>query len=311
MAKLFKILLILATLGFTWMAWATGQPAKATAQQASLIEIQSGGESRWYRVHYPTGYQSGSSYPVVLAFHGGGGNAVQFMRQSGLNDSADQHGFVVVYPEGSGKLGGSPWFRVETWNAGSCCGYASKHNIDDVGFVRDLLSDLATRMQIEPGSVFATGHSNGGMLCYRLAIEAPELFAAIAPNATCRNFDALPQVPMPIIAFHGLLDCNVPWQGGMGCGVSGVSMRSQRDSLLPFALVNGAQLPPRHQPTEKRGKAWRYEAPAPQSGADVHYWWMFDHGHAWPGHGSAIGDPCNFDIDINEEMWVFFEQHRG
>ncbi|MAW59538.1 MAG: phospholipase [Planctomycetes bacterium] len=281
------------------------------ASGARLVELQSGGMARWYRVHTPPQFDPQTPTPVVLAFHGGGGNAVQFMNQSGLNAAADRHGFVVVYPEGTGKLGGKPWFRLQTWNAGSCCGYASEQNIDDVGFVRDLLADLDQRMTIETGSVFATGHSNGGMLCYRLAIEAPELFAAIAPNASCRNFNGLPQQPMPIIAFHGALDCNVPWQGGVGCGVSGVWMRSQRDSLLPFLQINGATLPPRQPPAERRGKALRYEATAAQSGADVHYWWMLDHGHAWPGHGSAIGDPCNFDIDINEEMWVFFDRYRG
>lgn len=278
---------------------------------ATLIKIQSNGMPRWYRVHTPPGFDENRPTPVVLAFHGGGGNAIQFMNQSGLNDTADKHGFVVVYPEGTGVLGGAPWFRLQTWNSGSCCGYAAENNIDDVSFTRDLLADLATRMSVEADSVFATGHSNGGMMCYRLAIEAPELVDAIAPNATCRNLNAQPQAPMPVIAFHGQLDCNVPWQGGIGCGVSGVWMRSQRDSLLPFVQINGGTPPPRGAPAERRGKALRYEAPGPQSGADVHYWWMTDHGHAWPGHGSAIGDPCNFDIDINEEIWVFFERYRG
>lgn len=281
------------------------------AAGATLFKIQSDGISRWYRVHVPPQFDPDEGYAVVLAFHGGGGNAVQFMNQSGLNEAADRHDFVVVYPEGTGRLGGAPLFRLQTWNAGGCCGYASDHEIDDVQFVRDLLADLGTRMTIDPDAIFATGHSNGGMMSYRLGIEAPDLIDAIAPNACCLILNQRPQTPIPLIAFHGKLDCNVPFEGGVGCGISGVDMSSQFQSLRPFLQVNGALTPPLDQPAERRGKALRFEAPAPTTGADVHYWWMLDHGHAWPGHGSAIGDPCNLDIDINDEMWVFFDQHRG
>jgi polyhydroxybutyrate depolymerase len=282
--------------------------AGATAG-ATLYRIRSGGIFRWYRVHYPPTFDAQSPTPVVVAFHGGGGNAIQFMQQTELNDASNLHGFVVVYPEGTGTLGGWPLFSFETWNAGDCCGYASNRQINDVQFARDLITDLDTRMKIDRDALFATGHSNGGMMSYRLAVEAPDLFVAVAPNSASLQLQTRPAVPIPLIAFHGKLDCNVPFQGGMGCGVSGVSMQSQRNSVIPFVQVNQALLPPLNQPSEVRGKALRYEAPS-SLGADVFYWWMLDHGHAWPGHGSAINDPVNMDIDANEEIWLFFDQHR-
>lgn len=277
---------------------------------ATLYRIRSNGIFRWYRVHYPPSFDSQTPTEVVVAYHGGGGDAVQFMNQSGLNAASDQHGFVVVYPEGTGVLGGWPFFTLQTWNAGQCCGYAAENNIDDVKFTRDMLDDLATRMTIDSDALFATGHSNGAMMCYRMAIEASGVYAAIAPNAGSRDVFANPTQPVPMVVFHGKLDCNVPFAGGMGCGISGTYKLSQEDSLKPFVIKNKAVVPPLNQPSESRGNAHRYEAPAPTTGANIHYWWMTNHGHAWPGHGSAIGDPCNFDIDINEEMWVFFDQHR-
>ncbi len=282
----------------------------ANSAGTTLYRIRSNGIYRWYRVHYPPNFNAQDPTPVVVGYHGGGGNAEQFMNQSGLNAASDLHGFVMVYPEGTGALGGWPFFTLQTWNAGQCCGYAADNNIDDVKFTRDMLSDLGTRMTIDTGALFATGHSNGAMMCYRMAIEASGVFAAIAPNAGSRDVFASPTQPVPVIAFHGKLDCNVPFEGGMGCGISGTYKLSQEDSLKPFIQKNKAVVPPLDQPTESRGNAHRFEAPAPTTGADVHYWWMTDHGHAWPGHGSAIGDPCNDDIDINEEMWVFFDQHR-
>jgi polyhydroxybutyrate depolymerase len=75
---------------------------------------------------------------VVLAFHGGGSNAQQMVRFCGLNEKADEAGFIVVYPSGTGRLE-----RALTWNAGNCCAYAVFNQVDDVGFVRALVDDLA------------------------------------------------------------------------------------------------------------------------------------------------------------------------
>ena len=63
---------------------------------------------------------------------------------------ADREGFVVVYPNGSGLLRA----RLLTWNAGGCCGYAMRADVDDVGFVRALLDDLAARVAFDRRRVY-------------------------------------------------------------------------------------------------------------------------------------------------------------
>lgn len=283
-------------------------PQEVPASSLLLRSIRSGGMRRWYRVHVPPSYDPAVPAPVLLAFHGGGGNARQFADQTGLEATADKYGFLLVFPEGTGALGGWPWFTLETWNAGNCCGWAVNHHVDDVLFTRDMLDAVEAEWNVDPGQVFATGHSNGAMMCYRLAVEAPDRIVAIAPNAGALGVDGVPPLPIPIIAFHGRLDCHVPFAGGSGCGISGVDYRSQEETLRPFVLRNGVRLPT--GPAERRGKAERWEGLAPTTGADIFYWWLIDGGHSWPGHGSAIGDPVNRDIDINEELWLFFRNHR-
>ena len=54
------------------------------------------------------------------------GEMVQFC---GLSEKADKEGFIVVYPNGTGRME-----RMLTWNAGTCCGCGPR-NVDDVGFV--------------------------------------------------------------------------------------------------------------------------------------------------------------------------------
>lgn len=276
----------------------------AAAPPMQLRSVQSGGLTRWFRVHEPDDYNPAQPTPVVLAFHGGGGNARQFADQSELHITADAEDFLLVFPEGTGAVGGPPLYLLETWNAGNCCGYAQQNNIDDVQFTRDMVAALAGEWNVALDHVYATGHSNGGMMAYRLGMEAPDLVAAIGPNAAARGIDGLPASEVPVFVMHGKLDFNVPFQGGVGVGPSGTDYRSQQDSLRPFAIANGAT---GLQLAEVRGEAKRFESTGTSS-APIYYWWLKDGGHSWPGHSSAIGDPVNMDIDANVELWNFFSQ---
>src|SRR3546814_3263586 len=85
--------------------------------------------------------------------------------------SSDLHDFIVVYPDGVGRA----------WNAGSCCAKPMKEKIDDVGFVRAVIADVKHRYKIDATRIYGTGFSNGAMLLHRIACDAPDTFAAIAP----------------------------------------------------------------------------------------------------------------------------------
>ena len=85
--------------------------------------------TRTYFVHIPPKHDSKKPTPVVVVYHGGASNAQQMVRFCGLNETADQYGFITVYPSGTGRLKGAL-----TWNGGNCCGYAMQQNVDDVAF---------------------------------------------------------------------------------------------------------------------------------------------------------------------------------
>ena len=77
--------------------------------------LQHDGRTRSYIVHIPPKYDAKQPTPVVLAFYGGG-NAEQMVRFCGLNEKADKEGFIVVYPNRTGRQK-----RMLTWNGGNCC----------------------------------------------------------------------------------------------------------------------------------------------------------------------------------------------
>jgi poly(3-hydroxybutyrate) depolymerase len=172
------------------------------------ILIQSGGLTRSYNVHIPTGYDGTVAVPLVLDLHGSGANGVGQELISGFRAVADANGFIVAYPDG----------EFQQWNAGVCCDPAAAAGVDDVGFARAVVADIASKTNIDALRVYATGLSNGGGMTHRLACEAADVFAAAAPVAFPLALDPLtacqPVRPISVLHFAGLTDMIIPYDGG-------------------------------------------------------------------------------------------------
>ena len=67
--------------------------------------LPSGGANRTFLLHLPPHFDGKTPLPLVLVLHGGGGNAEGAARMTGFSREADREGFMVVYPNGSGRLG--------------------------------------------------------------------------------------------------------------------------------------------------------------------------------------------------------------
>ena len=89
------------------------------------------------------------------------------------NAVADQHGFVVVYPEGIDL----------SWADGRGASVPDRQGVDDVGFLAALADRLTQDFGIDRGRVFATGMSAGAFMANRLACARADVFSAIAPVA--------------------------------------------------------------------------------------------------------------------------------
>jgi polyhydroxybutyrate depolymerase len=264
------------------------------------------GRDRSYTLNLPPNYYSSTSaLPLVIAMHGGGGNSAQFEASSLLTRKADSAGFAVVYPNGtSASLG------LNTWNGGGCCGSAVTNNVDDVAFVRALITDLISRHRLDPRRVYATGHSNGGIMSYRLACELSDRIAAVAPNAgPLMVASCTPARPVPVLHMHSKLDTNVPVAGGFGSGIAGVGFPSVASSVARAAAANGCAATATVLSTSAllTRSTW---APC-RGGAAVELILTEDGGHSWPGGtaGTVTGDPPSAAINGNDELWAFFQRY--
>lgn len=262
------------------------------------------GISRSYLINLPPNYYDSSGFSLVIAMHGGGGSAQQFEKSSRLSDKANASGFMVVYPNGTGL--------IQTWNAGSCCGYAVTNRVDDVKFISSLIDQLISTYKINPKKIYATGHSNGGMMCYRLACKLANKIAAIAPNSSTmvETAPCNPSRPVPILHMHSKLDQNVNYKGGIGIGISGVYYPPVDSVLNVFSLINKCSNPSQVVISNPLYTFTKWSSCT--NNVTIQYYLTNDGGHAWPGGlpGSAGADMPSTAINANDLLWDFFQQYQ-
>ena len=280
--------------------------------------VRHGGRDRSYIVHVPPAGAS-APLPVVLAFHGGGGNAIGFKAYGELDRVADREHFLVVYPNGTGPLPN----RLLTWNAGDgCCGYALENQVNDVGFVAVLLMDLAARTQIDRRRVYATGHSNGGIFAHRLGAERSGVIAAIAAVSGSLDLKSFrPGRPVPVLDIHSVDDPRALYNGGLGPPFPGTDTRIRhqpvQEGLDRWIAANGCRTQPDTvSRLNKEGQSatllvWR----SCRGGAEVAHWKLTGSGHGWPGTSTpaiaeAIVGPQSKLIRAADEVWAFVSRFR-
>ncbi len=319
MTKNHKIVSATVVLLFAALACARTTPTPTPVPQSTPIStvvispnedvertLNFGGIERSYILHVPSSYDGSKPTPLMLSFHGGGGNAENQKRLTDDNELSDEQGFIVVYPNGTGKLN-----NVLTWNGGNCCGYATRNNVDDVGFVRALVAELQSQYNIDPKRIYATGFSNGGILSYRLACEAADIFAAIAPVSGTLNYDGCkPSEPVSVIHFHGTDDTHVPYNGGIGeDSLAGVPFTSVAYSVNFWLEADQcATVPESETYSDIQHDSYLNCA----GGAAVELYTIIGGKHARPGSDGPAGpngDEPTQTISASEIIWEFFAAH--
>jgi polyhydroxybutyrate depolymerase len=279
------------------------------AGEASTVALEHGGRERRYHLHVPPHAQNIAGMPLLLVLHGGGGNGEQVRATTGLAEAGVRAGFVVVFPDGTGPLRQ----KLLTWNSGGIAVYAAEHDIDDVAFLRAVVKDVQRRVPIDAERVFAAGHSNGGMMCHRLAREAADVFSGIAVVAGAMNFTAVDaKSPIAMLLIHGTADQHVLYDGGTPRAAIGragerkdASVRTAIDYYLERNGLNGYP--------DKRidGKVGTETWATGKNGTTtlpVRVVTLDGGGHAWPGSAektSRLAD-TPFPFEASAAILQFF-----
>lgn len=260
------------------------------------------GTEREYWIFVPDSI--GPQRPLVFFLHGYGKNADGYF--PALVETARKHGFVLCYPQGLKDPGkGKPGWNV---------GYPSQEGwqVDDVDFLLKLQKHLLKQYKLNGSNCFFSGMSNGGEMCYIMAYEHPESWAAICSLAGLTMEwlyrSEYPAAPVPFMEVHGTADRTSYWEGDPenkgGWG---------RYVAVPLAVGRLASV--NDCTHELRDTLVRY---TPESNTVVRHRYV---GGTRPGTNGGpsevrlyevIGGKHSFghkDMDVTEEMWDFFKQY--
>lgn len=257
--------------------------------------LEHDGVERIYDLYLPQAHNGTDPAPLVLNFHGWTSNSMAQESFSQFEAVAEAAGVVTVYPQGIDF----------SWNGGLCCGTAMADAVDDVGFVRSLVATLGETLCIDERRTYATGMSNGGFLSYRLACEASDLFAAIAPVAAVLGVDpesCNPERPVPAMHFHGTEDELVLYGGSIATGAPSVP-----DTIRGWSERNGCS--PDGAVTLDVDPVVCETWSGCEHDGSVVLCTAEGVGHCWPGQAECPFGDSTTAVNASEMMVEFFADH--
>jgi len=266
--------------------------------------------------------------PVVLLLHGGGGSSNQLWNGDdgqAWRNLADDHNLLLLVPQGRSDPGNA---ASHHWNdcRSNILEPSAASSADDVGFLRTVVDWATQQWPVDLDRVFVTGPSNGGMMSYRIAMEASNLVAAAAPiiaNLPDPSECVDPTRAVPILIMNGTEDPLMPWDGG--CVANARCERgtvgSTAEAVAFWVDVNAtvedpicSDLPDSDPNDGSTISVCTY--PNGTAGSEVVLYRIDGGGHAVPGPDPLpwwyrlIVGPKNHDISAPDEIWAFFDRHR-
>eukprot|EP00746_Dinoflagellata_sp_MGD_P079521 gnl/MRDRNA2_/MRDRNA2_31805_c0_seq1.p1 gnl/MRDRNA2_/MRDRNA2_31805_c0~~gnl/MRDRNA2_/MRDRNA2_31805_c0_seq1.p1 ORF type:complete len:336 (+),score=40.62 gnl/MRDRNA2_/MRDRNA2_31805_c0_seq1:117-1124(+) len=276
-----------------------------------------------------------SSSPIIVSLHAWGSNKEQQKEVDRLHTDPyiGEECSVIIYPQGQvrGMLFGAMGF---SWNAGGCCPNENKEHVDDVSFIRNLITYVASELEITTLNVFIVGLSNGGMMANRVACADERVRAIVAVSGplingtdgnadnVTENFSCTRQVP--ILHFHGTADPVVPYDGcniSTGNEVCRSLFKMAGGSIAPFPRVldyvsdwrarNGITREDTGSISFQNGTVTCMSSG--ESANNVTLCTVEGEGHAWPGECMVTSHipwfNCSMDIDASSQAMAFFRKH--
>lgn len=286
-----------------------------------------------YFVFTPDTYTAETPVPLLVMLHGCSQTALDFATGTGMNLLAEQHGFVVVYPQ-----------QVRAANQGLCWNWflpahqrrGSGEPARIAGIVEQTQQDI-TPWTIDPARIYVAGLSAGAAMAIILGATYPDVFAAIGVHsgleyqaatsvsqglqamrrggpdpdrqgsAAFEAMGALSRV-VPTIVLHGTADAVV-------APVNGEQV-IQQWMLTDHLASNNTYTADYSQPSSMTtgqipgGYAYVTAAWNAEGGETVQTYWQIDGlGHAWSGGNLAGSFTDPRGPHAGKAMYDFFMAH--
>jgi poly(hydroxyalkanoate) depolymerase family esterase len=274
--------------------------------QFTLHRYSDAGGEIDYRLYVPSTAISGM--PLVVMLHGCTQSAEDFARGTGMNELAEQQGFLVAYPVQSKAANAQRcwnWFRPSD----------QQRNRGEPSRIAGLTRQIIDQHQCDEGRIFVAGLSAGGAAAAIMGQTYPDLFAAVGIHSglACGAARDLPSAlvamsqggkengdpssrsnRVPVITFHGDRDFTVNHINSRHIGSAAVSGAQTLKTVTESGQVPGGHKYTREISTDRDGKCM------------LEQWTIHGAGHAWSGGSSSGSYTDALGPDASREMLRFF-----
>ncbi len=265
---------------------------------------------RAYRLYVPA--QAGTApMPLLVMLHGCKQNPDDFAAGTRMNLLAEQHGFLVAYPEQSTNANGSNcwnWFQQKDQQRGD----------GEPSILAAIVHEVIAAHDVDKSRVFVAGLSAGAAMAVILGATYPELFTAVgahsglpygaakdvgsafsAMRGAARPAAAPTATPLPTVVFHGDRDHTVAAANGSAIVAQAAAAGAAGNKGLTETTSTGGG--------DAGTRAFTKTAHVDSDGRpQVEHWVVHGGAHAWFG-GSRSGSYTDaMGPDASAEMLRFF-----
>lgn len=153
------------------------------------------GDEREYYVHIPSSYDESTPLPVVFMLHGITGFGERFYVISGWKELGEIENIITVYPSSwhychtdNGKVKNSNFWNTLPPTYKYC---ENERPRNDVKFLRQIISELNQRFNVDSKRIHLVGFSNGGSMAFRCAVEMGDVLASVVESAGSHPYNSV------------------------------------------------------------------------------------------------------------------------
>jgi polyhydroxybutyrate depolymerase len=162
------------------------------------------GDTREYYVHVPAAYTGSAATPAVIMLHGTGEDGANCYEVSGWPEVGETETILTVFPSSwrYNVIDEGVTLNTTKWHSFPggfefCAGESPR---DDIRFLRQVISELKGRFNVDDKRIYLAGFSNGGQMAFRCAVEMSDVFAAVveASGSSATDTTAIPRRDLPV-----------------------------------------------------------------------------------------------------------------
>ncbi len=263
----------------------------------STVHFDGMNHQRDFVVHLPSGYKkSQEKLPVLIVLHGNPSNGRQMKLWTGMNKTADEHGFIVVYPNALQKK----WPIIP------------QENSVEINDFQRLINKIKKDYRADADRFYLAGISGGGIFSFQIMKELPHLFTGVivVSGNLPRPYEHEFFEPASFMFVHGTGDYLYPGRE---------ELLSAEETLSKWISVNNCnnspdetELPESNKKDHSSVTVFQYGC---SPGYEIAFYRIKGGGHQWPNanfdanlfHGKPLG-PMNKDLNTNEAIWKFMQR---